>query len=338
MTSTSKKRLTSLLIVTAATWSLVAGCDRPPFPPKDAEGNIVKVLSVSPAEREELEAATTTEAAKVNYQYRLQVLKAYYEGTGNMDKLIWARRELKNLQQAWVFGWEGLPEITPPTGESVEDVDEHLLVEYVVVARKEYLDAVAKLVDFYSKAGRDFETSLIQNVQARLDPVRLYVYYFAAELPPAGAKPVAVIPQAEMLFAEALDLHEKGKGILRFAVTTSYPKQRQALAKFRELIAKYPTSNKIAEGCYYIGDIYKEYFNENVRAVRWYQRAWELDPNITKPARFQAATVYDLRLQDKSKAVECYRLTVKHEQLNASNVSYSLQRIAELTGQEPSAE
>ena len=116
------------------------------------------------------------------------------------------------------------------------------------------------------------------------------------------------------------------------AVTTSYPKQRQALLKFRELIDKYPTSNKLAQSAYYVGEIYKEYFNENVRAVHWYRRAWQLDPNIPVPARFQAATVYDLRLQDKEKAIECYRLAIKHEQFNSSNVRYSHQRIAELSG------
>jgi hypothetical protein len=326
-----------LLILTAWTSFVVWGCDRPPAPPKNPQGRRIKMLSVSPAQREELKAATAAEAARINYRYRLQVLSGYYDRVGNVDKRIWTERETKNLDTAWTFVWDGLPEITRPAGESIEDADERLLVEYVAAARNEYTDAVAKLADFYRQGGRDFEARLIQNVQDRFDPVRTYMYYFAAEMP-ALAKPSTVIPEADVLFAEALKLHDAGKGILRFAVTTNYPKQRQALLKFRELVAKYPTSNRAPESCYYVGELYKEYFNEDLRAVLWYERAWQLDPNIAKPARFQAATVYDFRLQDKITAIECYRLVIQHEQFNPGNVRYAHQRIGELTGSTPEAQ
>jgi len=313
-----------------AAWLLAAGCDSPPTPPKLGRHR-VEVLEVSPAERGELKAAAAVEAARINYRYRLQVLQGYYEQVGNMDKLTWARRELKNLDNAQTFAWSGLPEIFPPTGERVAGADERVLVEYVVAARQEYKRAVGELVEFYRRAGQDFRARLIANMQARLDPIRTYRYFLSAEIPPADMKPAAVVPQADALFQQALRLHRQGKGFLP-ALTTNYPKQRQALLKFRELIEKYPTSNKIALSAYYIGEIYKEYFNENIRSVHWYERAWQWDPNITKPARFQAATVYDIRLHDYERAIDCYRLVIKHEQFNAGNVNYAHKRIGELTG------
>jgi TolA-binding protein len=309
-----------------------AGCDRPPDPPHTAAGKELKVLSVSLAEREELEAATSLEQARVNYRHRLEVLKGYYEKFGNMDKLIWIRREIENLEGAQTFLWDGLPQITPPAGESLAAVDERILAEYVVIARNAYINATDMLAAFYRDTNQNFKGRLIGNMQQRLDPIRTYKYFLNAEVPPADLKPIAVIPEADTLFNEALRLHESGKGFLHIALTTNYDKQRLALAKFRELIEKYPTSNKIPESAYYIADIYKEYFNENIRAVHWYRRAWQWDPNITKPARFQAATVYDIRLQDIENALMCYQATIEHERFNMSNVVFSRQRIKELTG------
>ncbi len=327
------KRLIRLMTIAGVlAWVSLAGCDRPPSAPKTADRETVEVLSVSPAERGELKAATALETARVNYLYRLGVLQAYYEKVGNMDKLLWARREAKNLNRVQTFQWEGLPAIAPPTGESIENVDERALVEYVVAARKTYTDAIGELTDFYNRAGQAFKAKLIANMKDRFDPVRTYMYFLSAEIPPADLKPTDVIPEADALFAEALKLHRRGKGLLHIAVTTSYPKQRQALMKLRQLVQTYPASNKIALSAYYIGEIYKEYFNENIRAVRWYQRAWEWDPNVTKPARFQAATVHDIRLHNYKSAVACYRGAIKHEQFNPSNVRYAHERIRELEG------
>ena len=45
--------------------------------------------------------------------------------------------------------------------------------------------------------------------------------------------------------------------------------------------------------------------------------------------------MYDFRLQDKIKAIECYRSVIQHEQFNPGNVRYANQRIGELTGRRP---
>ena len=310
-----------------------AGCDLPPAPLKTADGKTVEVLNVSPEDRGELEAATAVETAKVNYRYRLEVLAGYYDKVGNSDKLNWVEQEIKNLDAAQTFAWSGLPEIKPPEGESVADADERVLAEYVAAARRDYQAVVEELADYYQRSGQDFKAALIRNVQARFDPVRTYTYFLSAEIPPADLRPSDVSPEADALYQQALKLYRDGKGILHVALTTDYKKERQALEKFQELIQTYPTSNKIALAAYYIAEISKEYFNEDVRAVRWYERAWQWDPNITQPARFQAATVYDFRLRNYAQALECYRAAIQYEQFNASNVRYAHQRIRELTGQ-----
>jgi tetratricopeptide (TPR) repeat protein len=328
---------------TALTWTTIAGivvcclavgCDAPPGPPRTADGKIVKFLAVPPGEQGELAAATALEVARVNYNYRLEVLRNYYETTvGNMDKRLWTGRELENLARTQAFRWENLPEVISPTGEALADADERLLVEYVIAARKQYTEAVDELAELYESKDQTFKAALVRNMQSRFDPVRTYMYFLAAEIPGPDLQPTEMISGADQIYSEALKLFNDGKGILFTFLTTDYDKQRQALALFRKLIREHPNSTKIALSAYYIAEIYKEYFNENIRAVHWYERAWQWDPNIIEPARFQAATVHDLRLCNYAEAVRCYRLSIKHDPPRLLNYDTALRRIKELTGE-----
>ncbi len=310
----------------------LAGCNLRPAPPKTANNKLPRTLTVMAGNTAEVTAATSAESARVNYRYRLTVLQSYYVRTGNMDKARWVERELKNLDNAQTFKWSGIPEITQPTGESLSDADEHLLVEYVLGARTGYLNSMRNLLAFYrDKAGDSYKAQRVSNVLDRFDPVMTYKYFLEAEMPAATLRPVQVVPEAEKMYKQALKLHRDGKGLLG-PLTTNYEKQREALMLFLNLVNRYPQSTKIALAGFYIGEIYKEYFNENIRAVAWYKRAVEWDANLTKPARFQAAVVEDLRLYNKANAIELYRQVIKHEQFNATNVQWAHNRIRELTG------
>ena len=334
-----------MLTITSATlllWGglLLGGCggsmpgiDLAPAPPRTANWRLPDKLAVAQGNNEELTAVTDSEKARVNYRYRLVVLRDYYRATGSMDKLRWAERELGNLDNAYTFTWEGIPRIEPPPGESLAGADEHVLVEYAVAARREFLAGLDKLLAYYQSAAPNaYKTRRVANVKARFDPVRTYVYFLEAEVPPGDLKPVEVNPAADALYQAAYRDYYYGKGILGFAATTDYARQRRALAQFLELVHRYPRSTKIGLAAYFIGEIYKEYFNENVRAVLWYERAWQWDPGIPLPARFQAATVHDLRLFNRAKAIECYRQAIIHEQFSPTNVQFAHRRIAELTG------
>ena len=307
----------------------MAGCDTPPAPPKTVGGGHLDTLMVNQYDPMESELATRLEAVRVNYRYRLEVLEAYYTDIGYADNMLAARREMANLDTAQVFKWYGLPEVTKPEGESLPDADQRMLVEYVVGARQEFYDAAAALQEFYANRGDTYRAKVMGNLLKRFDPVRMYVYYPDAEIPGPELRPTAVLPEADALFAEAYKLFRDGKGLLHTFVTTSYEKERQAIQLFRKLIRDYPTSTKIALSAYYIGDIYKEYFDEDVLAVRWYERAWQWDPNITEPARFQAATVHDIRLHNPIKAIELYRAAIEME-TNRSNTRFAERRIPEL--------
>jgi TolA-binding protein len=319
---------------------LLAGCgegtpglDLKAPPPSTADWRVPDKLAVPPGNEEELSAVTAAERARVNYRYRLTVLQDFYKLQGNMDKLRWAEREIRNLENAYTFTWEGVPQVQPPAGESLQNADEHLMAEYAVSARAEFLKAVDGLMKFYNTtAPGSYKAKRLANVKQRFDSIRTYMYFMDAEMPPKDLKPIEVIPAADKLYAEGVGLYQRGKGPLQFAATTNYRLERDALDKFLKLVRYYPRSTKVAVAAFHIGEIYKEYFNEDVRAVAWYERAWTWDPAIVKPARFQAATVHDYRLMNKAKAIECYRGAIMHEQFNSGNVEWAHRRIRELTG------
>ena len=98
------------------------------------------------------------------------------------------------------------------------------------------------------------------------------------------------------------------------------------------IVEEYPTSDKIDDAAFYCGEIHKEYLpGQETLAVRWYERAWNWNPDTPFPARFQAAVVFDYRLHDRDRALELYHGVVEHETDHKSNVRFASRRIHELT-------
>lgn len=326
-----KTKWISLAALSAMAFAITGfGCDRPAPVVRDSLGRPITELGVTPQDPPIYEAVQKAENARVNYRYRLEVLNSYYLRTGNFDKRIWAEREIANLDQAQWFKWQGIQQVPAP-GETIANADEVLLVERVVLARQDWIAAMKQVADLYAQRGMSTPERCARVALERLDPVKTYMYFLDAEIPPATLRPTASIPQANALFDEAKSLFKQGKGFVPM-FGTNVPRERRALELFRQLIRDHQNSDKIALAAYYIGDIYKEYFDENVRAVAWYQRAWEWDPNVTEPARFQAATVYDKRLRNYPMAVKCYEEALRRDPPRLANFDHARERLKELTG------
>ena len=316
-------------LLLAATMLLATGCNTPPAPPR-AGGywpRNIQTVPVNPADAAEVAAVKRFQSATARYRQSLVVLHAYYVKVGSIDKDRWSNREMANLDaaQPWKFVGVEPPAFLP--GQSIENVTEAALVEQVIADRVAWKATVTQLVEYYAAGGMGFKQSAAANILARYDPIKEYDYFLHAEIPPKSLRPTEVLGAANAMFEDALRLHRSGKPL---PIITSYPKQRRALLMFRELIFKYPTSTRVADSAFYTGEIYKEYFNENVRAVSWYQRAWQWDPNIQLPARSQAAFVYDIRLANYAEALKLYHEVIKYEQYAPDRIRYAYQRIEEL--------
>ena len=319
----------------AAAWAIagmlalmIGGCDAPVSRATTADGKIVDTVAVNPDNDGEITAVAALKAAHAKYDNALSVLRAYYEKTGALDEQTWAGRELENLKDAQAFSFEGVAVVTEPSTQSLDDANEPALVEAVVKARKNWQGAVAALGVYYKSIGHGFKLALVRNVQQRFDLVYVYTYYLHAEIPPPSRKPTEYDKAGDELFEGALRLYKRGKPLPGI---TSYRRQRQALLLFRQLVEKYPNSTKIAQSAFYIGEIYREYFRQHIRAVHWYRRAWEWDPNTMLPARFRAAVTYDYHLAEYAKALKLYREVVKKETFDWTNVAFANRRIKQLS-------
>ncbi|MCE5327949.1 MAG: hypothetical protein LLG01_16195 [Planctomycetaceae bacterium] len=312
----------------------LCGCgDRPPAPPRQ---NIVsmplKAMTVAADNPRERAAATAVEAARLEYNSRLTKLRDYYQQFGNLVKLEWANRELANLAQVRPWEWAGLPSILPPA-DRPGAATENVLVEDALSGRAAYIKAVSDLLTYYQQNGMAYKAKVIANMQQRLDPIRTYMYYISAEVPPAKRKCDKFSPEADELFFRALALHQQNKGLIVFTLGADYTRQRQSLELFKELIARFPNSVRLPMAAFYIAEIYKEYFQENYRAATWYERAVEWDPGIQETASYQAAVLWDIRLHSAEKAVELYQEALKRDPYDGGNIDFATKRIAALQGE-----
>lgn len=231
-------------------------------------------------------------------------------------------------------------ELERPEGVEVEpvrvvDQEEADLVEQVLMHRAMYARCLRVLRDYYERTGLVDKLAWAERELDDLRHVKPYRYLVGAEIPAGSLRPSESIAEADALYAEAQALmKEGGQGVPALYYER---RMKEALGKLKELIGKYPTSDKIAEAAYWCGYIHKEYFpGDELIAVRWFERAWQWDPEVPLQARFEAAVVYDFRLHERAKALELYRAVLEHETFNRSNVRYATQRIEELTSEEES--
>ncbi len=218
-------------------------------------------------------------------------------------------------------------------------------LEYMMQLRQDYLEQLTRLEQVYLDLG-DMARSNWARRQRDLTRDVL-VYPFASDTTPEAQRSQAVrpekrIPQADALFADGKELFDSFHGIpLVGALESSKKKAREAVRIWRKMIDAYPTSDKVDDASYLIGECYKEYLREddmdNQLALRYYRWAIDLNPRTPWPARFQSAAVYDYRMHDRTRAVRWYRRVLEeNEDYSQSNLRFAAQRLRELTDQQKS--
>lgn len=214
----------------------------------------------------------------------------------------------------------------------ITDATEIDLVEEMARHRANYTNYLRTLKDFYVQKGYSQKATWAGRELEDLRMVKTYAYLVPAETRLAHeARALESIPEADALYTDAMYYAKQG-GYHGIPLVYNTDKLKRALEKLNQLIRDYPTSDKVDDSAFVAAEIYKEYFNDNHRAIIYYQRAWEWDPQTPYPARFQAAVIYDYRLHDRDKALEMYQLVLDHESSNRSNLRWSATRIKQLTG------
>jgi len=282
------------------------------------------------------------------YARCLQGMATFYSEHGYEQKAAWARNELRSfrgVKQADYLSDHDAA-VTPPTNPVGMDVpaiqlagrNESDIVEEMIEHRRMYADTLRVLATYYAENGMDAKANLARIEMKGLQKTKQYKYILDAELPLMSLRPTESIAEADQLYNEATKLLDKGGH--HVAIFYSRETMNKALAKLKELIAKYPTSDKIDDAAYYIAEIYKEYGEEkdNLLAIEWYKRAIEWNPQLPHPAWSHCAHVYDFRLHERERALEWYYKVLENEKDKTGprfwkNIDVANKRIAELTNE-----
>ncbi|NLX13878.1 MAG: hypothetical protein GXY44_09535 [Phycisphaerales bacterium] len=300
------------------------------------------------------------------YARYLQALGTFYTDKGFIQKAAWAEQELTELRRVPPYrylsdGVELPPESSPerargrrgPPVVSLEsppgvvippipiaDRTEIDLVEELVLHRSMYARFLNALGSYYLERGPEYKVNWVREEQRQLGLVKPYPYIMEASVPPPDLRPTDSIAEADKLYEDALTLMRKaGHGV---PIWYHAGTMKHALAKLKVLIEQYPTSDKIDDAAFYIGEIHKEYGLgdsglelDNELALKWYQRAIDWDPKTPHPVRFQMAVVLDYRLHERERALAMYqRVLAEEADLNRSNTHWASVRIGQLTREE----
>ena len=226
-----------------------------------------------------------------------------------------------------------------PAGVKVPDIPivnrtEVDLVEELILHRATYARLLQALVTYYSENGMNEKAAWAQTELNDLRRVKIYSYVADAELPGREASASTSIAEADKLYEDAMTLLNKGgrktPGLYNLETI------KKSLAEFKELVDKYPKSDKVDDACFFIGEIHKEYFQEkdNTIALGWYKKALELNPKTPHPVRFQIAVLYDHRLHEREEALKWYnRVLTEEADIEKTNTEYTKKHIRELTGE-----
>lgn len=190
----------------------------------------------------------------------------------------------------------------------VAQMDEETLVRTAAQSRTSYEAVLEKLLQYYVGIG---EASKIERVSEELKLLRRvprHQYVVFADML-GELKPSKCIEEATQLFNEARSHQE------RFAIMgQKRDLLLEALDRYRELLVRYPTSDKVAAAAFQMGEIYgSRAIRDYRRAVRCYEKCYEWSPNTILPARLKAGRLYERKLHLPGKAVEAYELVMEHQ-------------------------
>jgi tetratricopeptide (TPR) repeat protein len=216
------------------------------------------------------------------------------------------------------------------TGEvKAAEAEEIDAVEKVEVNRQAYRQGLKLLIEYYNKVGNNMKLQWAQKELDALNAIPQYKYIIEAEVAGSDLKASTKIPEAELLYRDALHLEKKAK---RAVIIKDDDLLRLALDKYNELISKHPSSDKVDDAAYKAGGIY-EYFKDYSIALLYYKRTYQWNPDTPYPARFKEAYILDSRLSRRAEALDLYKQAigaVKQGQ-HSKWVEWTKKRIKELS-------
>lgn len=198
------------------------------------------------------------------------------------------------------------------------------LAKRVIAARREYQTSLEQIRAQYVAAADAERTKAAEDELRQFHRVPKHAYVLDLDVPGPGLRAEQNVPAANDLYRRAMEYKDKGYG------TDFQDNQIRAELLLQQLINQYPTSNKISDAAFQLGDIYESRtYRQLRRAAAFYERCFQWNPNTQFDARLRAARLYDKSLNDRQRAVELYR-TVGAYETDPRRMQEAQRRLAEL--------
>jgi tetratricopeptide (TPR) repeat protein len=186
------------------------------------------------------------------------------------------------------------------------------LVEKMASNRLAYRSSLQALIQYYQSSGNHEKVIWANEELGSLDRIPQYRYLIEAEVMPANLKATESIAAADELYEDAFRTERKAGPSPMPSLLKNEETLRAALVKYGDLIRQYPTSDKIDDAAFRMGEIQKGLGDFTI-ALSYYQRAYQWDAATPHPARFRAADILDRRLHRRAEAMEVYQEAIVKE-------------------------
>ncbi len=277
---------------------------------------------------------------RADYKRVLQVMHRWYLDHGLHEKATWAAKELDDLKSVRTHQYAKekskaieLESVDDSRKASLQNIDlanlsEPDRIEQLQQIRANYKIILQNLIQCFDSSGQSRKADWARQELTDLNRVRKYPYLVEVDIQDTNLSPRDSIIEADRMYEEGLKLMKNSK-FLPFINNNRGLKD--ALDKFTLLIKCYPTSDKIDDAAFYAGEISKEYFNDDIQAIRYYEMSMKWDPKTPHPVRFECAVIYDFRLHDRARAMAMYQRVLKEEaDIDQTNTNFSAVRLTQL--------
>jgi TolA-binding protein len=186
------------------------------------------------------------------------------------------------------------------------------LVEKMATNRQAYRRSLEALIQYYDASGNHSKVTWANQELTALDRIPQYRYIIGAQVMPSTLRATESIAAADQLYDEAMKLQRQAGPSPMPSIMKDEEVLRAAMVKYEELIRGYPTSDKIDDAAFRLGEIHRGFGAYEI-AVSYYQRAYQWDAATPYPARFRAADILDKRLRRRAEALELYQEAIVKE-------------------------
>lgn len=216
------------------------------------------------------------------------------------------------------------PPPPPPPGSSLSGKNDLELVQKLNNNRKDYQTSLEQLRQLYLQAGDVERARWAEDELRQWHRIPKFAFRLDLDVPPPTLKGEANVPEANQLLIRAMTYKDKGWGV------DNVDNQRRTEILLQELLSKYPTSNKISDAAYLLGDVYeKPPYKMYRRSAAYFERCFQWNDKTTYDARLRAARLYDKQSLDRPRAMELYREVTTHT-TDSKQIQEAQRRLSEL--------